>query len=102
MWKFETNAHCRFAISRKPTRKSKGDTGMRATFDRYFLSHPHSVDESYVEHAGVAFRFAVRLLGAGLAALVHAVIPCLFEKTASSIIKTMHGEMASRSTPPHR
>jgi hypothetical protein len=73
---------------------------MRATLDRYFLSHPHSVDESYREHAGVAFRFSVRLLGAGLAALVHAVIPCLFEKTASSIIKTMHSELAARTGPP--
>lgn len=75
---------------------------MRATLDRYFLSHPRSVDESYVEHAGVAFRFAFRLLGAGLAALVHACIPCLFEKTASSMIKTMHSEIAARSGPPHR
>ena len=75
---------------------------MRATLDRYFLSHPRSVDESYVEHAGVASRFAFRLLGAGVAALVHAFIPCLFEKTASSMIKTMHSEIASRSGPPHR
>ena len=75
---------------------------MRATLDRYFLSHPRSVDESYIEHAGVASRFAFRLLGAGLAALVHAFIPCLFEKTASSMIKTMHSEIASRSGPPHR
>lgn len=73
---------------------------MRAALDRYFLSHPHAVDESYIEHAGVAFRFAIRLLGAGLAALVHACIPCLFEKTASSMIKAMHSEMAARSGPP--
>jgi len=32
-------------------------------------------------------RFALILLGAGLAALAHAVIPALFETTASSIIK---------------
>lgn len=74
---------------------------MRTTLDRCFLSHPRAVDESYLEHAGVAFRFSVRLLGAGLAALVHAVIPCLFEKTASSMIKTMHSEIASRSNPTH-
>lgn len=74
---------------------------MRTTLARYFLSHPRAVDESYLEHAGVAFRFSARLLGAGLAALVHAVIPCLFERTASSMIKTMHSEIASRSTPTH-
>lgn len=60
---------------------------MRKAFDRVFLDHPRSVDESYVQHAGVALHFATRLLGAGIAALVHAAVPCLFEKTASSMIK---------------
>ena len=55
---------------------------MRTTFERLFVVHPRSVNEDYLAHAGVALRFAVLLLGAGLAALVHAVIPALFETTA--------------------
>jgi hypothetical protein len=47
---------------------------MRTTFERLFVVHPRSVNEDYLAHAGVALRFAVLLLGAGLAALVHAVI----------------------------
>jgi hypothetical protein len=70
---------------------------MRTTFERIFIAHPHSVDEDYLAHAGVALRFAMLLLGAGLAALVHAVIPALFETTASSTIKKLHGEMINRS-----
>jgi hypothetical protein len=61
-----------------------------------FLAHPEAVNESYAEHAGVAFRYAGRLLLAGCAALVHAFIPALFEKTASSMIRQMCREMDAR------
>jgi hypothetical protein len=40
-------------------------------------------------------RFALLLLGAGLAALVHAAVPALSETSASSIIKKFHREMRS-------
>jgi hypothetical protein len=70
---------------------------MRTTFERLFVVHPRSVNEDYLAHAGVALRFAVLLLGAGLAALVHAVIPALFETNASSTIKKLHREISERS-----
>jgi hypothetical protein len=57
---------------------------MRTTLDRLFIAHPRAVNENYLAHAGVALRFALLLLGAGLAALMHAIIPALFETTASS------------------
>ena len=75
---------------------------MRATFERLFVAHPRSVDEGYLAHAGVAFRFAMLLVLAGLAAAVHAVIPALFETRASSIIKKLHGEMIERSGTSRR
>jgi Family of unknown function (DUF6356) len=70
---------------------------MHATLHRLFLSHPQAVDESYGEHFLFAIGFAARLLGAGLAALVHAVIPCLFETTASRMILEMHDRIARRA-----
>jgi hypothetical protein len=70
---------------------------MRTTFERLFIVHPRSVNEDYLAHAGVALRFAFLLLGAGLAALVHAIIPALFETTASSTIKRLHREMTERT-----
>jgi Family of unknown function (DUF6356) len=70
---------------------------MRTMIDRYFLSHPSSVNESYVQHAGVALGFSFRLFGAALAALVHAVIPCLFVTTASSTIKELNAEITKRA-----
>ena len=65
-------------------------------FGRLFLDHPRSVDESYFEHLLFAGGFALRLLGAGLAALVHAMIPCLIEKTASQMITQMHDKIHNR------
>jgi hypothetical protein len=70
---------------------------MHATLHRLFLSHPQTVDESYGEHLLFALGFAMRLLGAGLAALVHAIVPCLFETTASRMICEMHDRIARRA-----
>ena len=70
---------------------------MQTTLHRLFLSHPQTVDESYGEHFLFALGFAMRLLGAGLAALVHALIPCLFETTASRMIREMHDRITSRA-----
>ncbi|MGB0844805.1 MAG: DUF6356 family protein [Alphaproteobacteria bacterium] len=69
---------------------------MRQKFHSIFLSHPRSVDETYVEHFRFALGFSGRLFLIAFAALVHALIPCLFEKTASNKIKEMHGFLTSR------
>lgn len=60
---------------------------------RAFTEHPASVGESYWQHLAFALGFAARLLLAGLAALVHAVLPFLFKTTASRLI----AEMARRT-----
>ena len=65
-------------------------------FGRLFLDQPRSVDESYFEHLLFAGGFALRLVGAGMAALIHALIPCLFEKTASQMIIKMHDKIHNR------
>ena len=66
---------------------------MTLAFTRIFTDHPQSVGETYFEHMRFAGWFAARLLMAGGAALVHAVIPCLFEKTASRMISQMHARL---------
>jgi len=69
---------------------------MRDAIQQVFFAHPRAVNESYGEHAGVAFSYAGRLLLAGGAALIHAFVPALFEKTASSMIRQMCREMDAR------
>lgn len=65
---------------------------------RMFFDHPASIDESYGEHARFAFGFSVKLFLAAGAALVHSLIPCLFEKTASRIIGDLYAKTHNRGT----
>lgn len=69
---------------------------MARVLQRIFVDHPQSVDESYFEHMRFAGWFASRLFLAGGAALIHAIVPCLFEKTASTMIKNMHARLVTR------
>jgi hypothetical protein len=63
---------------------------------RLFTDHPDSVDETYFEHMRFAGSFSGRLFLAGCAALVHAFLPFLFERTASGMINDMHRRMHNR------
>ena len=47
---------------------------------KLFLDHPRSVDATYLQHFAFALLFSIRLFGAAFAALVHALLPCAFEK----------------------
>ena len=64
--------------------------------NRLFRDHLESVDESYLEHAAFAGGFSGRLLLAAGAAAVHAVIPSLFESTASRMIAELHAKTHNR------
>ena len=60
---------------------------------RLFREHPESVGESYLEHFFQASYFGVRMLVAGLACLVHAILPCLFKTTGRTAISELHTKM---------
>ncbi len=61
-----------------------------------FTAHPASVDESFGEHFLFALKFSALLFAAAGAALVHALLPFLFEKTASKIVAKLHARTHSR------
>lgn len=63
---------------------------------RLFTAHPASVDESYLEHAAFAGRFSIALFGAAFAALIHAVLPFAFEKTASRTVARLYARTHNR------
>jgi hypothetical protein len=65
--------------------------------DRVFLEHPAKVDETYTEHLVFAWQFGLELIAAGVAALTHALVPCLFERTASTAVKRLHSVIQTRS-----
>ena len=61
-----------------------------------FLDHPATVNETYFEHMRFALTFAFWLTMAGLAALVHAIIPAACETTASRILRRLVAKMDAR------
>ena len=69
---------------------------MIASLKSLFLTHPRSVDESYLQHMAFAGRFSGKLFLAAMAALVHAVLPFLFERTASRMIAEMYARTHNR------
>ncbi len=62
-------------------------------FIRAFTTHPASVGETYLQHMGVAFRFAAIMLSLALASCVHAVFPFLFTRTGSRTITQLYEKM---------
>ncbi len=60
-----------------------------------FTDHPASVGETYPEHLCSATGFGLRLLLAGGACIVHAVLPFLFERTASRMVTGLHHRMVT-------
>jgi hypothetical protein len=67
-----------------------------------FQDHPRSVGETYLEHQAVALSFSGALLWAGVACLIHAVIPSLCVTTASRVVARLHDRMvANRQRQAH-
>ena len=65
-------------------------------FNRLFVDHPKSVDESYGAHFGVAGRFGFAMIWGGMKALVHAVIPGLCITSGSDTVKRLNHIMVEQ------
>ena len=70
---------------------------MIANLRTAFTAHPATVGETYFEHSRFAFRFSAKLLLAGLAAFVHALLPFAFEHTAGNMIRSLHRDITTRN-----
>jgi hypothetical protein len=66
---------------------------------KLFLEHPQEVGESYGEHLKVASEIGFTLVGAGIACLIHGLVPGLFKSTGSQTVRTLHQRL---SCCPHR
>ena len=64
--------------------------------NRIFSEHPQSLGMTWASHASGAVNIAVRLIGAGVACLVHAIVPAWFTETAGRTVTQMYQEMARR------
>ena len=64
--------------------------------DRMFLEHPRSLGMSWAGHGIGAVAIGARLVGAGCACIIHAVVPGLFTQTAGKTINGMYVHMMQR------
>jgi len=60
-----------------------------------FVDHPATVNETYGQHLVSSWSFALRLLLAAGAAIVHGVFPFLFVTTGSTTIRRLHEKMVT-------
>jgi hypothetical protein len=63
---------------------------------KLFLDHPASLGESYGEHLREASRFGLAMVGGGLACMVHALVPALFETRGSDTVAQLHDELVRK------
>jgi len=65
-------------------------------FGRLFVEHPKTLGMSWAEHGIGAVAIGGRMVGAGLACIVHAAIPGLFTETAGRTVMSLHDHMVKR------
>jgi hypothetical protein len=63
-----------------------------------FTRHPRSVGETYGEHFVAATGFGVTMVGAGVACLIHAVLPFAFKTTGSQCVARLHEHLSRRAS----
>lgn len=63
--------------------------------------HLDEAGESYGEHFAVASGFGLKMIGGGLACLVHAVLPFLFERTGSNTVRGLNATLCKRADKPN-
>ncbi|GGD80999.1 DUF6356 family protein [Croceicoccus mobilis] len=61
--------------------------------ERLFLDHPRSVNETYGEHFIAASGFGLAMIAAGMACLLHGLLPRLFVTTGSDAIRRLHNRV---------
>ena len=63
---------------------------------RLFLDHPRSLGMSWASHGAGAVKIGTELIGAGCAALVHAIVPGLFTDTAGKTVARIYDHIQAR------
>ena len=63
---------------------------------KLFREHPAEVGESYGEHFRAAGGFGIKMIGGGIACIVHAVVPGLFITTGSGTVNRLYQQMVAK------
>jgi hypothetical protein len=63
---------------------------------RMFSEHPRSLGMTWASHGIGALGIGARLIGAGIACLIHAIVPGWFTQTAGKTVTAMYDDMMRR------
>ena len=63
---------------------------------RWFTAHPATVGESYGEHLATATSFGGRMMLAGIACMLHGLLPFLFVRTGSRAVSELNAQLIAR------
>ncbi|MEO7276529.1 MAG: DUF6356 family protein [Sphingomicrobium sp.] len=63
---------------------------------RMFFEHPRSLGMTWLGHGVGAVKIGAVLVSAGLACIVHAVVPAWFTQTAGRKVAGLHAHMVDR------
>tara|TARA_B100000902_G_C27233105_1_gene875978 strand:+ start:228 stop:455 length:228 start_codon:yes stop_codon:yes gene_type:complete len=63
---------------------------------KIFTHHPESNGETYFQHMRCASYYGFKMIVSGVAAIVHAILPFLFETAASDCAKMVNEEVNRR------
>jgi len=63
---------------------------------RLFNDHPRSLGMTWASHGIGAVGIGARLIGAGIACMIHALVPAWFTQTAGRTVTSMHDEIVRR------
>ena len=67
-----------------------------------FTDHPRSLGESYLGHLRHALEFGSAMIVAGIACVIHALVPALFVRTGSTTVLRLHDRMTTMRRFDHR
>jgi hypothetical protein len=62
-----------------------------------FTDHPQSMNETYWQHFACAVKFGSKMFIGGIACLIHAIFPFIFQKTGSNLLFQMMHDYVDRS-----
>ncbi|MGA2189884.1 MAG: DUF6356 family protein [Steroidobacteraceae bacterium] len=65
-------------------------------FKSLFIEHPASAGETYWEHLLTALGFGATMLVAGVACMIHGLVPAAFVTRGSDAVCALHERMLAR------
>jgi len=72
------------------TKQGRRQRQANGVVDRLFLEHPRSLGMSWGGHGAGAFKVGFQLIGAGVAAIIHGLVPGIFGETASGTVTRVY------------